>query len=764
MCKQNQRFLWSSTSDRQHHIFGCVHLYAALNNCMHICFAHSFACLSDYNLSSQPSVSIMTPDEIKDMMESLHCTASDMDKEDLSMLHRACSVIERISSEQCRKLISDAGHRPCLQVFQSDGWSCDIRSRFRFESQGAQVPRIGRLRTEFVCQRSMVKALINGEMKLAMRFERPRPLATKKCMDVWVAACESCPMLKLAKHPGISITFYIQDGLFSKPFGRRMQAKHSLFFDPIHSPIRNAAERSVSELRDWVLCGCCIAHSCSRALKWGLKSMVSGEAFLEDTHVTISSLLRASTGLHLSVAEFVVGFVSYDRDDPEDLPELEQFWSFLDVEPSMLGLVVNVNPLWDGRRLRVSSALADAPDGVQRVTTVIHYMMRWVDFSETRWCKVGQSGRLYLRSLLIGIDQIVRITVRNDAISKWHLGGYQRRSTTEVRTYLCVAACAGRPSESLLLQLMEDDRFLLHHESLWQFVTDEFQYLLALPSNFYSTVADVLQVPTDQFWTQVIDASVVSMAYLHMDMWVPLSHAPFKYFVGNASAKIEALKNEVIVTDVLSAKMQALCVAGYETEVESAIHLVRECSFTSILVEQAHASGAQLMHRHPQLETAALVSRMTVHNTRTLFYPSHFEKQELRLNALLEQVVKQMENTKFTQARQAYVKLLVDKCKAGSVQRDPSDHSIRRAIFKRHSEHFSQLLPGQLSVLRSKASAMVKKKIEGLAESKEHVQGQLRLLRERQVESKALGIVNHIDSIRYGDAEFSKILRTFLRV
>ena len=90
-----------------------------------------------------------------------------------------------------------------------------------------------------------------------------------------------------------------------------------------------------------------------------------------------------------------------------------------------------------------------------------------------------------------------------------------------------------------------------------------------------------------------------------------------------------------------------------------------------------------------------------------------------------------MENTKFTQARQAYVKLLVDKCKAGSVQRDPSDHSIRRAIFKRHSEHFSQLLPGQLSVLRSKASAMVKKKIEGLAESKEHVQGQLRLLRER---------------------------------
>ena len=136
------------------------------------------------------------------------------------------------------------------------------------------------------------------------------------------------------------------------------------------------------------------------------------------------------------------------------------------------------------------------------------------------------------------------------------------------------------------------------------------------------------------------------------------------------------------------------------------------------------------------------------------FTPNYFQKQELRLNSLLEQVLKQMENTKFTQARHAYVKLLVDKCKAGRVQSDPSDHSIRRAIFKRHNEQFSQLSPGQLSVLRSKVSAMVKNKIQGLLETKEHVQAKLRLLREREVESQALGMVNHVKSIRYGDAEF----------
>ena len=135
-------------------------------------------------------------------------------------------------------------------------------------------------------------------------------------------------MLKLAQHPGISITVYIQSCLFSKPFGRRMQARHALYFDPEHSPFTTPAERSVMELRDWVLTGCCHAHSCSRALKWGLKSINFGEQFLQDVHVTISALLRASTGLYLSVLEFVLTSVSFDRDDPDDIADLEQFCFF----------------------------------------------------------------------------------------------------------------------------------------------------------------------------------------------------------------------------------------------------------------------------------------------------------------------------------------------------------------------------------------------------------------------------------------------------
>ena len=85
-------------------------------------------------------------DRIRSMMEELHCTATDMDPECLSRLHKACSVIERMTSDQCRNLVSMAGKRPCLVVFVSDGCSCDIRQRIRASAEGVLVNRTGRLR------------------------------------------------------------------------------------------------------------------------------------------------------------------------------------------------------------------------------------------------------------------------------------------------------------------------------------------------------------------------------------------------------------------------------------------------------------------------------------------------------------------------------------------------------------------------------------------------------------------------------------------
>ena len=218
-------------------------------------------------------------------------------------------------------------------------------------------------------------------------------------------------MLKLSGHTGVSVTVYLQDGLFAKPFGQRMRARHAVFFMPEHCPwtFQSELDKELAELRDWVFSWCCAAHICSRALKWGMKSLVSHDELVDEIHVTVSSLLRASTGPLCAVAEFIAGYVVFDRPDPANEEDVEGMWVFLDVNPADLELFLKVDPHWDGRKLHVRRSLLADRHATDSVSTLIKYCLSWLDFSDTRWCKVGKCGRLFLRSLMIGVDKIVKL-------------------------------------------------------------------------------------------------------------------------------------------------------------------------------------------------------------------------------------------------------------------------------------------------------------------------------------------------------------------
>ena len=100
---------------------------------------------------------------------------------------------------------------------------------------------------------------------------------------------------------------------------------------------------------------------------------------------------------------------------PTNLEDVEFLWILLGVDVTDVDLFVRVNPIWDGEKLRVSQALSDDLDAIEAITTCITNCMKWVDFSETRWTKVGESGRCFLHSLCIGIDPIVKLAEGNTA-------------------------------------------------------------------------------------------------------------------------------------------------------------------------------------------------------------------------------------------------------------------------------------------------------------------------------------------------------------
>ena len=154
---------------------------------------------------------------------------------------------------------------------------------------------------------------------------------------------------------------------------------------------------------------------------------------------------------------------------------------------------------------------------------------------------------------------------------------------------------------------------------------------------------------------------------------------------------------------------------------------------------------------------------MLTHNARALFYPDAFEKQHLRLTTLLVTFDKQIKNANKAGPRQEYVKLLVQEVKRSRELSSPSEHAIRRFIFKHHSELFKQLDGGQVAALRVRARGQVSQRIETLADSREHVLAHFSTLRRRQEEAKRNGLVNHVSSVRFGDREFQRFAELWPR-
>ena len=150
----------------------------------------------------------MDPAEIQNMMRELQSPGLEMDEEQLALAHKFCAILEDMSSDRCRQVIKIANKSPVIQIYMSDGWACDMRSRATSSHGEVHVQRHGRLRTESLLQRAIFKCRRGDQWHLGMTIQRPGALATTKCADIFCAATDVCPMLALSGHKGIGIHIY----------------------------------------------------------------------------------------------------------------------------------------------------------------------------------------------------------------------------------------------------------------------------------------------------------------------------------------------------------------------------------------------------------------------------------------------------------------------------------------------------------------------------------------------------------------------------
>ena len=232
----------------------------------------------------------------------------------------------------------------------------------------------------------------------------------------------------------------------------------------------------------------------------------------------------------------------------------------------------------------------------------------------------------------------------------------------------------------MLLELMQDDKFLLRADTLWDGLEDEVQYLLKASESFWQSISDVLNVSLSDFKAQALQSTVPSIGYLWMDVWQALSAPPWKYCLGDINDHIQEPKLGPTMTEHTTFQMQTLVLLGFEEKVAPALDLLTQTSMTTTLLEQAQGSGAQLVSRHQQVGPEVRCARMTVHNARVSFASSHFEKHEQKMSTRISELDQQIKNADIhTTPRCVYLKMVFAHCKANRI-RGRNDHAVRRVV------------------------------------------------------------------------------------
>ena len=105
---------------------------------------------------------------------------------------------------------------------------------------------------------------------------------------------------------------------------------------------------------------------------------------------------------------------------------------------------------------------------------------------------------------------------------------------------------------------MEDDRLLIHADKYWEVLEDELKYITGAPLSLWQTIAGVLQVSAQDLRRWAVDAAVISIGYIWMDIWSHFAQAPWKYAIGDVRRNVEDLKVAPPAVERTSSKMQWL--------------------------------------------------------------------------------------------------------------------------------------------------------------------------------------------------------------
>ena len=337
------------------------------------------------------------------------------------------------------------------------------------------------------------------------------------------------------------------------------------------------------------------------------------------------------------------------------------------------------------------------------------------------------------------------------ALAPWRF----KKATSDVRQYLFVAAFSALPAESVLLEVLQDDRFLRNGSEWWREVVAEIDYLVRRPTYLWDRLARLVPCASRVLKDLVFKAAFTTAAYLQYDVFHQLRELPLSLTQGDILGSLEALSRRALDDDAdpLSKQVKFLLDIGFSRErISRALTLAREAPCTTSLIEQGHAAAAFFNRYHTQLSAQSLAVRSLLHQARSLVGPSRDDKIARRIEARIDRI--QSRKPLRAGGSHMFLKHLLKERRADPAWAALATSKIQLGAVRDHLRLYAEMPRVRKLAFETEARQHARVGAAANADEQALLSARLELhnLRRSQ-EREQVGIINHMDSFRMTDAD-----------
>ena len=560
---------------------------------------------------------------VRDLWRMYAQASLSLTREESTEVLKLAEVGKDFLLQRAKAFVRSAAGRPLLYCYSSDGTPMLTTESYKQQvTQERSVRREGCSLHELLVERCAMKYHgADGADKVCYYTRDPVPMDNGKtawCM--YSAAVSFFPLCRELAHQGIIVSHYCFDRAAFSALERKMKQRHALHYKTCGTAAPPHPLNHLLYLCDWVVSTGCGAHDCQNSLKWSVAGLLTdASAGLKDLFIVVASLKNSFDLLVNHMPAFLREKVAFQT-APCDHSEVSEFWCAMGVEPDVLEVLCDLQPVWQDGTLWISNKHRDSPNLMEQLSGVMLYLFRFRKFSESRWTTIGESARVLVGSLAIGLEGLVRMVRESTKTSDFHIAGFAR-FTPELKHFCAVATVAARVPDSILAELLEDDRVVRNVELLENTLVEESAWVCALSHAFWIRLANV--VGDNRFHrilrSDCIGCASIGAAYIQRVLLSVAKSYPWALAIGDIESNLARLEGESQVSEPVTLKIQTLARQGFNrAALVDGISLLRECHWSTISVEQGHGSAAAMHRVHKRYGLDMLMARSFLNMAKPL--------------------------------------------------------------------------------------------------------------------------------------------------